>query len=703
MHGPARMTPRLYRDLFAGLLVLCAYIIAGKFGLALAFVHPSASPVWPPTGISIAVLLYLGYRFWPAVFLGALFVNWSADHFLVSFAIATGNTLEGLCAAWLVNRFAGGREAFYRARNVFAYAVFAGLLSTAVSASIGVTALALSGSATWAGYPVVWMTWWLGDAGGGLLLAPVLLLWLENPRVEWLYARWAEVGLLLAAVVAVSLFVFGTLGPFGSGHTPTSFLSLPLLMWAAFRFGPRETVTITFIVAAIAIYGTMNDLGPFAGISANTGLLLLQGYMATIATFALAVSAQVAEINAAHRERAERLRLEELARRRAEELNRAKDQFLATISHELRTPLNAMLSWLYVARAMDVDDAMKERALEVIEGNTRHQIRLIEDLLDVSRMLSGKYRLEPMTIDLGAVINSALDTVKLAAENKGIQLECRLDESIFVWGDAVRLQQVVWNLLTNAVKFTPGGGRVEIRLAADGPDAVITVSDTGPGVPEEFVSHLFEPFMQADASITRRHGGLGLGLSIVHQLVQLHGGTVTSVNAGAGQGAIFSVCIPRREGIPEPAPSLPPETPGQSRINRGLDGMGVLLVDDDPGGREALQLALTMAGAKVHTAATVEEAMEALDRVHADFLIADIGMADENGLDLIRKIRALPPQQGGRIPAIAFTAHVLAQDRELVLTAGYQMHIAKPAEPAVLIDAIHGWFRENRAAGSPLA
>jgi signal transduction histidine kinase len=323
-----------------------------------------------------------------------------------------------------------------------------------------------------------------------------------------------------------------------------SFLCLPPLMWAVFRFGPRETATVTLLVAGIALAGTAAGLGPFSGMAPNDSLLSLQTFMAVVATFALASAATVNERRLADATRADRLRLEELARARAEDLNRARDHFLATVSHELRTPLNSMLAWVGLARSDESDIAVLRSAIDVFERNIRQHIRLIEDLLDISHMNAGEFHLESREVDLRAVVGAAADSMAATAQARDLKLEF-WGTAARVMGDPDRLQQIVANLLSNAVKFTHAGGRITVELVVEGDAAVITVSDSGPGIDPAFVPHLFEPFRQASAPQTRRHGGLGLGLSIVKHLVEAHGGKVSAGAAGSGTGAQFQVRLPR--------------------------------------------------------------------------------------------------------------------------------------------------------------
>ncbi|HST50775.1 MAG TPA: PAS domain S-box protein [Pyrinomonadaceae bacterium] len=370
----------------------------------------------------------------------------------------------------------------------------------------------------------------------------------------------------------------------------------------------------------------------------------------------------------------------------AQESNRLKDEFLATVSHELRTPLTAMLGWAHMLRAGHLNERSATKALETIERNARSQAQLIDDLLDVSRIITGKLRLDVRAIDPGSFIESAIEAVRPAADAKEIRIQKVMDTGLAsVAGDPVRLQQVVWNLLANAIKFTPRGGRVQVRLERVNSHVEIVVSDNGAGIEPEFLPHVFDRFRQADMSTTRHHGGLGLGLSIVRHLVELHGGTVEAESAGEGQGATFVVRLPvvpiyQKEASAARVHPAARETLRSYEYPDRLDGLKVLVVDDEPDTREMLRVGLGQSGARVLTAASTEEALAAIEKESPDLLISDIGMPGEDGYDLIRRVRALPPEDGGRVPAIALTAYARVEDRLQALRAGYQMHVPKPVE-----------------------
>ena len=397
----------------------------------------------------------------------------------------------------------------------------------------------------------------------------------------------------------------------------------------------------------------------------------------------------VDDAKASAAERAQALQNEEQARREAEDANRLKDEFLAVVSHELRTPLTPILGWLELLKTDDPDAEFRRQAYDVIERNTRAQAQIVNDLLDVSRIISGKLKLELESINLSDVVRAAIETVAPTARVKGVTLEAELPARKAInMGDADRLQQVAWNLISNAVKFTPRGGQVTVKLARENSEYVMRVVDSGAGIAPEFLPYVFERFRQADASSTRATGGLGLGLSIVRHLVEQHGGEVGVDSAGLGQGSTFSVHLPVA-----PLLNMEPETPeGEAAheeepvgTRQSLKGQKILVVDDESDAREMLQLVLARYGARVETASNARDALLLLQAFRPDILLSDIGMPGADGYSLIESIRALPAESGGQTPAVALTAYARNEDRARALQAGFQDHLAKPIAPAKLV------------------
>jgi PAS domain S-box-containing protein len=421
----------------------------------------------------------------------------------------------------------------------------------------------------------------------------------------------------------------------------------------------------------------------------NSVLCNERGRLVSVQSLVLDVTAR----RRAEEERAELLSRERDARKHAEDADRLKDEFLATLSHELRTPLTAVLGWASLMRTGDVPATDFARALEIIERNARSQARLIDDLLDVSRIITGNLHVEMRPLDLASVVELASEAVRPAAKAKGIRLQLEFDsETRMVRGDPTRLRQVVWNLLLNAIKFTPRGGSVSVRVEASESSARLVVSDTGEGINPEFLPYVFDRFRQAQGSISRKQGGLGLGLAVVRHLVELHGGSVNAQSEGPGKGSTFTVDLPIAQNGEEfthgdaerEAQELRQALASRTR----LQGLRVLVVEDDDDSRSLVGMMLKRQGAEVLFAASSSEALGVMATTSFDLLVSDIGMPDEDGYELIRKVRALPHEEGRDVPAIALTGYATARDRERAMSAGYQTHIPKPVEPSELVQAI---------------
>ncbi|MBA2734656.1 MAG: response regulator [Acidobacteria bacterium] len=403
---------------------------------------------------------------------------------------------------------------------------------------------------------------------------------------------------------------------------------------------------------------------------------------------------EINERKLAEEERARMLIREQAARADAEAANRTKDEFLATLSHELRTPLTAILGWSHLLQTNKFDEKSTARALETIERNARSQSQLIDDLLDVSRIITGKLRLDVIPLELISIIEAVAESARPAADAKTIKIEVALDKSASqVLGDATRLQQVIWNLFTNAVKFTPEGGRVEVRLERSDKYAQIIVSDSGQGINPQFLSIIFDRFRQADGSTTRKHGGLGLGLAIARHLVEMHGGTINAHSEGKNQGATFTVTLPinntgrHQEVVTELSSSTNDDEKQTSGCSPVLDGLRILVVEDEADTQELILTVLNQCGAEVRACKSADEALVVFGEWSPDLLISDIGLPGEDGYSLLKKVRE-SEQQSGQIPAVALTAHASSEDRDRVLSAGFQMHVAKPIEPEELLTII---------------
>ena len=935
----------------AALGVGVLYFVAGKLGLAFAIVHANATAVWPPAGIALAAVLLLGRQVWPAIFAGAFVVSLStAGSIVSSLGIATGNTLEALVGAFLVERFANGAAAFDRAQDIFKF-VAAALLSTMMDATLSVSTLVLTGSARWADFGPIWLTWWLGDAAGDLVVAPFLLLAVRGKAPGAIGARDRPLeALLLGGVsVALALAVFRD-GVTNPAHYPLTFLCLPPLLWSAFRFGARETSALLLLIAAVAVGGTSAGLGAFAVASPNAALLLLQLFLGTMAATSLSIAALIWEsrgVERALRERDERLRLsleagglgtwewtlptgriawspsleaihglptgtfggtfdafeaavhhedrervratirtalqrgedtteyrvvrpdgnarwleahvvafydaagrpdrlvgvcadvtedkrsdvrvaflgeiarsitssldldtvlrrvvegaqaltgsdssaimlrdaesgamvprhrvgswwrdwdtlrvtpgrglggvamvtgrpvrtddyrvdprvpaefrtlteeagtmalmvvpvlvgaeaagllyianrtprsftdedeticvrlaeqtavavqnarlfgrQEAARAESEAANRTKDEFLAMLGHELRNPLGAIGSAAHVLARTAAGNHATTRASEIIGRQVQHLARIVDDLLDVSRVVAGKIALRLQPADLGEI---ARRVTTLHGGPAGSRHVITVQAApTWVSADPTRLEQVLTNLLANAVKYTPAGGEITVSVHRDGDHAVLSVRDTGVGIRAELLPRVFDLFVQADRSLERSAGGLGIGLTLVRQLVQLHGGTVEASSAGPGRGSTFTVRLPVLADPPDSDDAARPAVAGPARR--------VLVIEDNEDAREMLRNLLHILGHEVHEACDGASGIEEARRLRPDAALIDIGLPGIDGYEVARRIRADAP--GTRL--VAVTGYGQPEDRERALAAGFDVHLVKPVDP----------------------
>jgi signal transduction histidine kinase/CheY-like chemotaxis protein len=665
------MNPRKIPTLPAIGALALIYFVAGKLALNLAFLHKSASPVWPPAGIALAALLVLGFRVWPAIFVGAFFVNLTTvGNSFTSLGIASGNTLEAICGAWLVTRFAGGARVFDRPQDVFKFAL-AVLISTTLSPTFGIGSLAVGGFAQWSNYWPIWLTWWLGDASGDLVIAPLLLLWsVGATQRKWNRKQALEVSVLLLLLVVLAETVFGGWFPISAHNYPISFICGPIVIWTAFRFTPRETATGIFVLSAIAIWGTLHGFGPFILQSENQSLLMLQAWTAALTITAMAIAAAIAERNRAQASI-------EQQKDAVEAANRTKDNFLAMLSHELRTPLTPVMAALDV---LEVDGARSPEAknsLSMIRRNVELESQLIDDLLDLTRIAKDKLQLRFGPLDAHEVINNVVEICRPEAQARNLTLHLNLRSGAHhVSGDAAKFQQIVWNLLKNAIKFTADNG--EITISSSNPETqliAIAVHDTGIGIEPEIMNRIFDPFEQGERAFQRRYGGLGLGLAISKSLAQAHGGTLIARSEGRDRGSTFVFTM---KTVPPPPRIVKLTSPvAESRPLR------ILLVDDHQDTCVALERLLIRRGHLVAAAHNVRSAMEAAAGNSFDLLISDIALPDGTGTELMTYLRAI-----SRIPGIAISGFGMNGDVEKSLEAGFTEHLVKPVKMENLEAAI---------------
>jgi signal transduction histidine kinase len=663
-----------------GVLTLI-YFVAGKLALKLAFVNASASAVWPPAGIALAALLVLGSRVWPALFIGAFLVNvTTAGNIFTSFGIATGNTLEALCGAWLVNRFAGGAQLFDRPQNVFKFAV-AALISTTLSPSFGVTSLALGGFAQWSSYWQIWFTWLLGDFSGDLVVAPLLVLW-SIPATQRLWNRREaiEVSVLLLLLVVLAEIVFGGWFPISARNYPISFICGPIVIWTAFRFTPRETATGIFILSTIAIWGTLNGLGPFSLRTENQSLLMLQSWTAALVITAMAIAAAISERNRAQA-------AIEQQKEAVEAANRTKDNFLAMLSHELRTPLTPVIAALDALETETTESELAQCSLSMIRRNVELESQLIDDLLDLTRIAKDKLQLRFGSLDAQAIISNVVEICRAEAQGRRVNLHVNLRAGAHhVLADAAKFQQIVWNLMKNAIKFTGEDGDVIISTTNPEPQTlVISVQDTGIGIEPEIMSRIFDPFEQGEHAFQRRYGGLGLGLAISKSLAQAHGGTLTARSDGRDRGSVFTLTM-KTVSPPTRVVTLATPVP-ETRPLR------ILLVDDHLDTCTALERLLVRRGHLVAAAHNVRSAMEAAARSPFDLLISDIALPDGSGTELMTYLRAI-----SHIPGIAISGFGMNGDIEKSFEAGFAEHLVKPVKMENLEAAIDRVMAANSSS-----
>ncbi|HEY9721713.1 MAG TPA: MASE1 domain-containing protein [Oscillatoriaceae cyanobacterium] len=526
--------------------MIVLYYLSARLGFGLAAVaYKNVTTVWPPTGIALVALLLLGLEYWPAIALGAILVNATTGLPLgTAIAVGLGNMLEALLGAFLLRRYVGIHLSLDRVRDVLGLVVFTSPVATAVSASIGVASLYASGFVARSELSAAWLTWWIGDMTGALLLAPVLLTWSAGRFTRMRALRVLEAVALAAVLAAVGAFVFGSASHGGNGLFVRPYLIFPVLVWAALRFGQRGAAGASFAVSAIAIWGTYLHHGPFASGDPNTGFLAMQAFFGLQAATVLFLGAAVAE----GRKSEERRQQVEALRR----LDVLKDQFLAIVSHELRTPINAITGFGSILQDGLAGEMTPEqrRYLDRMLQGADDLLALVDDLLDISRIHAGRFSLEFRQVDLASVARDAMARAEPLAAAKHQRLIDEVGSGLpSVWGDGRRIGQVLLNLLGNAVKFTPEGGTITVRtLLLDGL-VRCEVEDTGPGIAAADVSKLFQRFGQIDTSSTRTTGGAGLGLYISKSLIEAQGGTI-GVSSEAGRGSRFWFTIPTAEHRP---------------------------------------------------------------------------------------------------------------------------------------------------------
>jgi len=658
-----RRWPRLGLSLA---LLVALYFVAGRLGLLLAFVNASATAVWPPTGLAIAALLLFGTTLWPAVLIGAFAVNLTTSGDVVSsVGIAVGNTLEAVVATYLIRRWASGRAVFDRPQDVLRFALFAAVLAPAVSATVGVASLELTGLARWSDVGPIWLTWWLGDAAGALLVAPAVVLWAEK-RLVFARERLAEAALIAVAAVTTGVVIFGGIASLSVQHLPVAFLTFPVLVWGAFRFGPRVAATVMLALSGIAIWGTVNGFGPYALGSPNESLLLLQAFMAVAAVTSLVLGAAVFD-----RRRTERklLAVEQRSRLAAEDGERLREEFLSVATHELRTPVAAVSGYAQLAqRALAA--GRTERLGDAVESIVRQSRRLaglITQLLDASYVQRGQFEIEPRPTDVSAVAKWAVEAARLADDGRH-QWDQRIETGMSAHVDPMRWEQLLMNLLDNAMKYSPEGRTIAVSLERiPGGPISLRVADQGIGIDHDRLAHVFDRFYRAHAQ--QRLSGLGLGLYIAREIAERHGGQI-HVSSVVGEGTEFTVTLPAT-----PATSLEPLGPAEDAEQiRGPRNRGrVLVIDDEADVRMLVETVLRDAGQIPMSAENGEEALALAAREPPDLILLDRLMPVMDGTEFAKAYRAAVAHPA---PIVAFCA---SRDAEAWASAiGAVAYIGKP-------------------------
>lgn len=795
------------RKLFLILGIAAAYFFAAQFGLRFAFVAEQVTPVWPPAGIALAALCWFGSRVWPAVTLGAFLANLTAhEPWLTASGIAIGNTLEAVTAAWLLQHVVGFRNSLSRFQDVIGLIVLAAGISTMIAATIGVTSLCLGGLHSWSSFWSIWTTWWIGDAIGIIVVAPVLLAWSTRHHLDW--SKWSVVEgcALLLAVLTVSVVVFGSRLP--NLNTQHAYALFPVVIWAALRFEQRGTASAVLLISAIAIIGTVDGLGPFVRPSTHESLILLQSFMGFVAATGLLLAAAVSERSLAQRqlhESDERARFTlhaagvgtwewnvttgvvqwsdnmesihghprghfggsfesflkdvhpddrdrvlesikksldgggryhieyrqtdargrigwmeakgrpifdetgkpirmvgvctDVTKRKAAELalkdsERRKDDFLAILAHELRNPLAPISNAVELLRLTLPDEGPAGEVTAIISRQVQQMTRLVDDLLDLSRISRSKLELRKEHIFLETVVNSAIEISRPLIEEKLHRFSVDLPaEPILLDADLTRLAQVLANLLNNAAKFTHHDGQISLKAERQSDRVLIKVRDNGIGLPREKQDSVFEMFSQIKGSQRGSAGGLGIGLALVKSLVEMHGGEVAVHSDGLERGSEFTITLPvlESDSIATPQPAIPHDRRFQSSHR-------VLVVDDNRDSAMSLAKLLTLMGADVRVAFDGPEAIEVAHAFGPQVVLLDIGMPTMDGYETARRIRA--SIWGKTMTLVALTGWGQHSDRERSKAAGFDHHFTKPIDPDQLQEVVESLVEKSSQPAS---
>ena len=651
-------------DLGRIVLLAVVYFSTAKASLLLAIPPGYATAIWLPSGIALAAMLLFGTRIWPGIWLGAALTNLTIQGSpLLAVLIGTGNTMEAVVAAGFVRRYVGPRGEFETSGAVAMFVVLSAL-SALTAAIIGSVSLTLSRTIPPSEFSSNAWIWLQGDASGMMIVTPLILTWRLRPLPHWNMAKWVEAAALALSLVATTLLVFRGL-PADDAPLPLAFITLPFVLWAAARFEQRAVTAAIAAISGIAVYFTLKGQGQFAVGSADATSLFLLCYTGTLVITGLVLSVVIGQRKRA--ELAVRQRVEEL-----QENERHINEFLAMLSHELRNPLAPMVNALALLRR---DLGQSPPMLGVLERQVAHLSHIVDDLLDVSRITRGKIRLQKETADLNSMVLSALESARplIDARKHTVELDfCR--DKLFVEADATRISQVALNLINNAAKYTPAGGRISILLSREDAEAVLRVRDNGMGISPELLPKVFDLFIQGDRALDRSEGGLGIGLTIARRIVEMHGGSTIALSEGQGKGAEFVVRLPM---VAAPAATAPIPKSAPPSVRRRI-----LVVDDNRDSADSLAILLTAMGHDARVAYDGQEAIELATQYRPDTVLLDIGLPGKSGYEVARELRSAYDRS--QLVLIAVSGYGQDEDRRRGREAGFDHHLVKPVHLAEL-------------------
>ena len=696
MSDPRSLTPEINfrRGIsYAGGLVAIGviYFALAKGGLALASIHPSATPIWPPTGVALAAVLLWGYRTWPAIFTAAMIANaTTAGSVATAIAIATGNSLEAVVGAYLINRWSSGCNTFSTPNSVAKFALICFVIATPISASIGLTSLATAGYIEWTNFANAWVTWWLGDVTGALVIAPVIVLWASSHYHAFNRNEFLETVGVLATAAAVGLIAFSPLIEQTPSRDPLGFLAILPMLWAALRRGPRDTATVALVLAGITIWGTLTGGGPFTIADLNVSFLLVLMFLISITVPSLLLSADVEVRKKAEESlRRAQIELERKVAERTRELelaNAAKSRFLAMASHDLRQPLHAL--GLFVAQLRTpLKSGERTKTIERIDATRKEMNEMFNSLLDISRLDAGILTPKITEFPIARLLQKIETRFDQATREKGLRLRVRRSDA-WVRSDAMLLERILLNLVSNAVRYTLRGGII-VGCRRRGEMLRIEVWDSGPGIPEDQKQNIFGEFFQLTAPDRNRYGGLGLGLAIVDRLRLLLNHQIDLAST-VGRGSRFAILVPMADECV--TSTEPVDSPHPAAF--AVEGKVILVIADAPTVREGTGGLLGKWGYSVLTAGSDEAALIRLAerQQRPDLIISDYHLA--SGKTGIRAIEQINAAFGSSIPAILISGDTAPEPLRDAKDRGYIL-LHKPVDPMRLRAVMHELFRDH--------